>query len=221
MRFSAPTILRPMAAVKLKPDGEVDEDGEDDAGLFQRQPQNQENNENRHDAVERGAVGDRGEFLIRKGHRSREAHSDALVRRQAQLRNSRPDGLGRLASGLKIVVIEDGLDIDEPPKLRRLRRAPRDQPAPGEGGMLSLCDEIQGVADSGDRRPQIFERRFFEAHALERLRDVAKDAAQRRIGGERPEEGLGLDQLGHVAPHLVDGLEEDPVAGEELRRRAG
>ena len=58
--------------------------------------------------------------------------------------------------------------------------------------MLSVCDEIQSVADGGERRPQFFERRFFEAHALERLRDVAKDAAQRRIGGERPRKGSAL-----------------------------
>ena len=44
----------------------------------------------------------------------------------------------------------------------------------------------------------------------------AEDAVQRRIGGERAEEGLGLDQLRHVASHFVDGLEEDAVAGEEL-----
>ena len=74
IRFSAPTIQRPMAAVNVEPDGEVDEDGEDDAGLFQREPQKQENNENRDSAVQRGAVGDGGEFLVRKGDRSCEAH---------------------------------------------------------------------------------------------------------------------------------------------------
>ena len=96
MRFSAPTIHRPTAAVKLKPDGEIDQDGEDDPGLLERQPQDQENDEDRHDAVQRRAVGDRGEFLIRKGHRAGEAHRDAPVRRQPQFRDRRPDGLRRL-----------------------------------------------------------------------------------------------------------------------------
>ena len=36
-----------MAAVKVSPDGEVGEDGEDDAGLFQREPEDHENDENR------------------------------------------------------------------------------------------------------------------------------------------------------------------------------
>ena len=125
-----------MAAVKIKADREADEDGQHDARLFQREPQDQENDENRHDAIEGGAVGDGGEFLIRKGHGSGEAHPDAVVRRQPQFRNRGPDSLGRLASGLERAVIEDGLDVDEPPEVRRFRRFARDEPAPGEGRML-------------------------------------------------------------------------------------
>ena len=69
---------------------------------------------------------------------------------------SRPNGLRRCASGLEIAEIEDGLDVHKPTKLRRLRSSPSDQPAPGEGGAPSFCEEVQGVRDSGDRRPQIF-----------------------------------------------------------------
>ena len=82
--------------------------------------------------------------------------------------------------------------------------------------MFALGNEIEGVGDRGHRRPHILERRLFEPHPLERLRDGAEDAAQRRIGGERAEEGLRLDQLSHVAPHFVEAEEEDAVAGEEL-----
>ena len=67
--------------------------------------------------------------------------------------------------------------------------------------MLALLDLLKGVGDRGDRRLYIFERRLLEPHALERLRDRAKDAAQRRIGGERAEERLRLDQFVHVALH--------------------
>ena len=82
--------------------------------------------------------------------------------------------------------------------------------------MLSLRHAVEGVGDRGHRRPHAFERRLSQANALDRLRDRAEDAVQGRIGGERAEEGLGLDQLGHVASHFVDGLEENAVAGEEL-----
>ena len=53
---------------------EIDQDGEHDPGLLERQPQDQENDENGHRAVERRAVGDGGEFLVRQRHRSGEAH---------------------------------------------------------------------------------------------------------------------------------------------------
>ena len=82
--------------------------------------------------------------------------------------------------------------------------------------MLSLRHAVEGVGDRGHRRPHAFERRLSQANALDRLRYRAEDAVQGRIGGERAEEGLGLDQLGHVASHFVDGLEENAVAGEEL-----
>ncbi len=85
--------------------------------------------------------------------------------------------------------------------------------------MLALLDPFQGVGDRGDRRPHVFERRLLEPNALERLRDGAKDAAQRRIGGERAQERLRLDQFVHVALHLGDAEEEDSVAGEEFARR--
>ena len=85
-----------------------------------------------------------------------------------------------------------------------------------KAGCFPSCNEIESVGDRGHRRPHILERRLFEPHPLERLRDSAEDAAQRRIGGERAEEGLRLDQFAHVAPHFVDALEEDAVAGEEF-----
>ena len=68
----------------------------------------------------------------------------------------------------------------------------------------------------GDRRLDVFERRFFEPNAFERLRDGAEDPAQSRIEGERSEERLRLDQLIHVLTHVVDAEEQDSVAGEEF-----
>ena len=82
--------------------------------------------------------------------------------------------------------------------------------------MLAPLDPFQRVGDRGDRRPYVFERRLLEPHALERLRDGAKHAAQRRIGGERAQERLRLDQLVHVALHLGDAEEQDSVAGEKF-----
>ena len=82
--------------------------------------------------------------------------------------------------------------------------------------MLALLDLIESVTDRDQRRFKIFERRFFEPNAFERLRDCAKDPAQRRIEGERAQERLGLDQLVHVLAQVVDAEEQDAVAGEEF-----
>ena len=85
-----------------------------------------------------------------------------------------------------------------------------------KAGCWPRSTPFQRVGDRGDRRPNVFERRFLEPHALERLRNGAKHAAQRRIGGKRAQERLRLDQLVHVALHLSDAEEQDSVAGEEF-----
>ena len=82
--------------------------------------------------------------------------------------------------------------------------------------MLALLNLSESVADRGERRPYIFERRFPVPQTLERLRDCAEYASQRRIEGERAQERLRLDQLVHVATQVVDAEEEHAVAGEEL-----
>ena len=51
------------------------------------------------------------------------------------------------------------------------------------------------VSDAGDCWLDVFERRFLEPNAFERLRDGAEDPAQSRIEGERSEERLGFDQF--------------------------
>ena len=123
--------------------------------------------------------------------------------------------------GLEIAVVEDRLDVDEAAQVGRLGRAAREQPAPRESRMLALLDLLKRVGNRGERGFDIFERRFFVAHALERLRDRAKDAAQRRIGGERAEKRLRLDQFVHVAPEVGDAEERERRRGRRIRRRPG
>ena len=47
-----------------EPGRQVDKNGQDDPGLFQREPQHQHNKQKGDDAIQRGAVGNRGEFLV-------------------------------------------------------------------------------------------------------------------------------------------------------------
>ena len=144
MRFSAPTIHQAGGGGETKADREIDQNREDDLGLLQGQPQDQQNDEDRHHPVQRRAVGDGGEFLVGERHRAGQAHSHALVRRQAQFGDRRPDRLGRLSPGLEIAIIEHGLDVDEPPQIRLFRRAPGNQAPPRKGRMLALLDPLPG-----------------------------------------------------------------------------
>ena len=85
-----------------------------------------------------------------------------------------------------------------------------------KAGLFPLRQKLKRVGDGDEGGPQIFELRFSPADALDRLRQGAKNAAQRRVGGKRAEKRLGLDQLGGVAAHLVDREEEDAVPCEKL-----
>ena len=77
-----------------------------------------------------------------------------------------------------------------------------------------MSSRASAIATSAGLRSSSFD--FPRRYSLDRLRQGTKDAAQRRIGGQGAEEGLGRDQLGGVAAHLVGGEEEDAVPGEEL-----
>ena len=57
-------------------------------------------------------------------------------------------------------------------------------------GCFPSRDEVERVGDGGHRRLHVLERRLLQAQALDRLRDRAEDAVQRRIGGEGSEERL-------------------------------
>src|ERR1700735_5586742 len=99
IRFSAPTIARPAAAVKLKPTARLIRTARMIRVCFSAS----------HTLIDRAPIGDGEKFLVRQGHRAGEAHRHAPVRRQTQFGDRRPDGFGRIASGLPIAVIEDGL----------------------------------------------------------------------------------------------------------------
>ena len=211
-----PDHPQPHRGGENEPDHKADKDGQDDAGLLERQPQHKDDDEESQGAVQTRAVGHGGEFLVGKSNRSGEADFDALLRRQVKPQDRLADGRGRLASGLKSVEVENRLDVDEASKVGGLGRPPGNQPAPGKARIFSLCQAFQGVGDGDDSGPQILEFGLSPSHALDRLRQSAKNAAQRRIGGQCAEERLGLDQLGGVAAHLVDGKKEEAVAREEL-----
>jgi hypothetical protein len=61
--------------------------------------------------------------------------------------------------------------------------------------VLSLRQMFEGIRDGGDERFEIFKLQSSKTHPLDRLRERAQNAAQRRIGGKGTQKGLGGDQV--------------------------
>ena len=85
-----------------------------------------------------------------------------------------------------------------------------------KAGGLALFQEFECICQRRESRFKIFKLRFLQSNALERLRQRVKDAAQRRIGGQRSEEGLSCDQVRGGVLHLVETKQEDTITFEEL-----
>src|SRR5215470_19766389 len=94
----------------------TDQDGQDDTELFQREPQYEDDKKKCHDTVQCGAIGDCGEFFVRKSNRAGEAHPYTPFRRQSQPGNGFADSRSRLAARLQIIEIQNRLNIYEAAK---------------------------------------------------------------------------------------------------------
>src|SRR5262249_39876914 len=197
-------------------EGEVEEERGDDACPPQRQPQHQADKKQRNEAVEDGAIADRGELLVGKDDRSGEPHLDPALGREAERRRHFAYHRRCFGSGLQISEIEDRLYVHEAPKFRDLGWSAGDEFTPRESRSLALRQDFECIRERSESRFEIVQLCFAQAHALERLRQRTKDTAQRRIGGQRSEEGLGSDQVCGAVLHLVQTKQEDAITFEEL-----
>ena len=95
-----------------------------------------------------------------------------------------------LASRLQIAEVQNRLDVHKATKLRELRPAAEViSVETRERDGLPVRQGFQRICDRSERRIQIVQLGFPQAHTFERLRQRAKDAAQRRIHCQRSEEG--------------------------------
>ena len=144
IRFKAPTIHRPIAAVKVSPTARLTRTASTIRACLSASHSSRRTTRIVTTPFRAAPSATVANSSSASGDRSGEAHPDAIVRRQAQFLDRRADGLGRLAARLQIAVVEDRLDVDEPAKLGGLRRVAGDQPAPGEGRMLALLRRPRG-----------------------------------------------------------------------------
>ena len=82
--------------------------------------------------------------------------------------------------------------------------------------MPSVRQELQRIGKGCERRLEILQFRFPQAHPLERLRQGAKHTPRRRIGGQRSEEGLRGNQIRGCPLYVLQTEQKDAVALEEL-----
>ena len=126
------------------------------------------------------------------------------------------DGVAGPRARLQRVEIQLRLDLDEAAQFLGLRRRAGDQRAPGE--ILRSCPR--------PRRPAPAPNRVMGASMSDSLAwpcDTPRSAvgktvhqpAQRGIGGQRPQEGLGLDQLLGGGLHILQRQEQQAVVVEK------
>jgi len=108
------------------------------------------------------------------------------------------------------------LDVEELPKLTRVRRAAGYETSPRKRRILPRLQSLQRLADRRHRPFEIAgEVRSLEPHALERLRESAHHPAQARVVRKRAQERLRPDQFGAVTANRIQRLEQQAVARKE------
>ena len=114
-------------------------------------------------------------------------------------------------------MIEHRLGEDQPALRRRERAfALHEQLLPGKPGRLAVERPFGRLGDRAHRPVDLVERRCLCLDAVEHRRERGIDAAQRRVGGERPEHRLRLDQRSGGLAHIFGRAEQQPLAGEEI-----
>ena len=113
-------------------DRDADRDREDDAERSQRQPQDEEDRQQRCGGIEAGVLLEGAEFVVVDRDQAGLAHPRPIVLGEVQIRGGPGDRIGRRQSGLQRAEVEHRLDLDESPQLARLRRLAAGQHAPGK-----------------------------------------------------------------------------------------
>ena len=117
---------------------------------------------------------------------------------------------------LQRVEVQPRLDLDEAADLLGPRRSPGDQRAPGQ-----IIGPALAPRRRRPRRKRVIGASMSDSLAWpcdtpsKRGRKTVHHAAQRRIGGQGAQEGLGLDQLLGGGLHLLHGQEQQAVMVEE------
>ena len=115
---------------------------------------------------------------------------------------------------LKRAEIELRLDLDEGAQPFAAGVARKQRP-PGEEGGFSFCRCLQCVGKGDHWAVDVGQLGLALGNAHQRRAEAVHHAAQGRIGSERAQERLCLDQLRHGVAHFAFLQEQKPVALEK------
>ncbi|ERJ36091.1 hypothetical protein L810_0967 [Burkholderia sp. AU4i] len=196
-------------------DEQRDEHRADHPLRAQRQPQDDEDGEQRERAVERRAIFDGREFVVGERLFAGQAHDGAVVLLEVERTGRVADHLAGFRAGLQRAVVDHRLHGDE-----RARGLPRgivvDQRAPRERGRLAG----QHVVDRrGAACEQLRHRGQFHLAGQERLAErggeCGREAGQARVLREFVDERARARELRGGIRDLLRRQEQQPVVLEE------
>ena len=199
-------------------DEQVDEDGEDDLGRMQREPEDQQDHQDRADAVGDRAVLHGGVFLIGDRDRAGQANPRLIFAREIQLRRSSSDRIGCVLAGLQCIEIEHRLELDEGALVGIGQRLVAGQRAPGKIGVALVEDILDRLRDHVEGPRGAVELDVAALDADKSRFQRAGQPADGRIARHDLDQGCCRLELAGDLAELLGRQEQQAVLVEELTR---
>ena len=187
-------------------------------GRTHRAPQQHEHDRDGDAADERRPFLQRGELVVRQGHRPRQRDVRAVAPGQAQVGGGRADRVAGRGAGQQGGIVEDGTDFHE---AGFGRRTVEGEIPPGQRGVSSGEDALDRGGAARQQRRHLRERDLARQQGrAQRDRQQVRDAPQRRVARERVEQGPCIDEARRQRADLVRVEVQQAVAAEEIGTRA-
>ena len=200
-------------------DDEAGEGGDDhpadELAGAQRQPQEQHDRADDDAVVDARILRERRELLVGHCHRAGQTHPQAVLRVDLEVLGDVADQLGRLVAGFQRVEVQHRLDDHELHLVGDAGLAVGQQLLPRQPRRLARRHLLQRGVDPPHGLLEILELGVPGLHAAGAEGENPHHAAQRRVGGERPEQPLLLGQSFEGLVELRLGHQQQPVLVEE------
>ncbi|MCY1515111.1 hypothetical protein D9M68_496870 [compost metagenome] len=192
--------------------------GHDQPRRAQRQPQDQHHHQHGQRAVERGAVADRGKFIVGQRLRAGQPHRRLVALRQLQVGGRLPDRARRRGAGLQVAVVEHRAhgDVAVGMAVRAGLEAVVDQSGPRQRRGLAGQHLVQCLRAAAEQLRHVAKPDL--AH-LQRQRqrggEGIREAAQRGVVRQRANQRARLHELLRQLADFAGTGEQQSVVREK------